>query len=86
MAEKPYPKIPYVVKRESTVLMPNRLRDKVIELPRYTPGNIILVHGVNDVGTGYEAAEDGLCLGLQERLFRYFKPGTYTMPGPSCVA
>jgi hypothetical protein len=80
MAEKPYPKIEYVVKRESMVLMPNRLRDKVIEVPRDTPGNIILVHGVNDVGTGYQAAEDGLCLGLQERLFRYFKPAEYKMP------
>lgn len=81
MAEKPYPKIEYVVKRESTVLMPNRLRDKVIEVPRDTPGNIILVHGVNDVGMGYGAAEEGLCAGLQERLARYFKPGEYKMPG-----
>lgn len=81
MAEKPYPKIEYVVKRESTVLMPNRVRDKVIEVPRDTPGNIILVHGVNDVGMGYGAAEEGLCAGLQERLARYFKPGEYKMPG-----
>lgn len=81
MAEKPYPKIEYVVKRESTVLQCNRLRDKVIEVPRELPGNIILVHGVNDVGTGYPAAEDGLCLGLQERLLRYFKPAEYKMPG-----
>jgi hypothetical protein len=80
MAEKPYPKIEYVVKRESTVLQCNRIRDKVIEVPRDTPGNIILVHGVNDVGSGYQAAEDGLCLGLQERLFRYFKPAEYKMP------
>jgi hypothetical protein len=81
MAEKPYPKIEYVVKRESTVLMCNRLRDKVIEVPRDLPGNIILVHGVNDVGTGYDAAEEGLCAGLQKRLSRYFKPATYAMPG-----
>jgi hypothetical protein len=83
MSEKPYPKIEYVVKRESTVLMPNRLRDKVIEVPRHTPGNIILVHGVNDVGMGYNAAEAGLCAGLQERLARYFKPGEYKMPDPA---
>jgi hypothetical protein len=80
MAEKPYPKIDYVVKRESTVLQCNRIRDKVIEVPRDTPGNIILVHGVNDVGMGYSAAEEGLCAGLQERLFRYFKPAGYTLP------
>jgi hypothetical protein len=81
MAEKPYPKIEYVVKRESTVLQCNRVRDKVIEVPRDAPGNIILVHGVNDVGMGYSAAEEGLCAGLQERLARYFKPGEYKMPG-----
>ncbi|MGH8853606.1 MAG: T6SS effector phospholipase Tle3 domain-containing protein [Telluria sp.] len=81
MAEKPYPKVEHVAKRESTVLQCNRLRDKVIAMPRDTPGNIILVHGVNDVGTGYKAAEDGLCIGLRERLFRYFTPAEYKMPG-----
>lgn len=80
MVEKPYPKIEYVVKRESTVLQCNRLRDKVIEVPRDLPGNIILVHGVNDVGTSYSAVEEGLCAGLQERLLRYFKPAEYKMP------
>lgn len=81
MAEKPYPKIEYVVKRESTVLQCNRLRDKVIEVPRDLPGNIIVIHGVNDVGTSFNAVEEGLCLGLQERLSRYFKPAEYKMPG-----
>jgi hypothetical protein len=81
MAEKPYPKIEYVVKRLSTVLQCGRLRDKVIEVPRELPGNVILVHGVNDVGMGYSAAEEGLCAGLQERLLRYFKPAEYRMPG-----
>lgn len=83
MAEKPYPKIEYVVKRDSTVLRPNRLRDKVLEVPRELPGNIILVHGVNDVGSGYGAVESGLCDGLQDRLHRYFKPADYRMPGQS---
>jgi hypothetical protein len=81
MAEKPYPKIEYVVKRESMVLQCGRLRDKCIEVPHELPGNIILVHGVNDVGMGYSAAEEGLCTGLQERLFRYFKPAEYRLPG-----
>jgi hypothetical protein len=81
MAEKPYPKIEYVVKRESTVLQCNRVRDKVIEVPRELPANVILVHGVNDVGMGYSAAEEGLCAGLQDRLFRYFKPAAYRLPG-----
>lgn len=81
MAEKPYPRTEYVAKRESTVLQCNRLRDKVIEVPRDLPGNIILVHGVNDVGTSYSGVEEGLCAGLQERLLRYFKPAEYKMPG-----
>ncbi len=80
MAGKPYPKIEYVAKRESTVLQCNRLRDKCIEVPRELPGNIILVHGVNDVGMGYSAAEEGLCAGLQKRLSRYFKPAEYRLP------
>lgn len=80
MAEKPYPKIEYVAKRESALLQCRRNRDKVIEVPRELPGNIILVHGVNDVGMGYAAAEEGLCAGLQDRLFRYFKPAGYTLP------
>lgn len=80
MAEKPYPKIEYVAKRESAVLQCSRVRDKVIEVPRELPGNIILVHGVNDVGMGYSAAEEGLCCGLQDRLFRYFKPAEYRLP------
>jgi hypothetical protein len=83
MAENPYPKIEYVAKRESTVLQCNRVRDKVIEVPRDTPGNIILVHGVNDVGTSYNAVEEGLGAGLQERLSRYFKPAEYKMPSPA---
>jgi hypothetical protein len=80
MADKPYPKLPYVLKCESAVLQCDRLRDKVIEVPRELPGNIILVHGVNDVGMGYSAAEEGLCAGLQERLSRFFKPAEYKLP------
>lgn len=43
-------------------------------------GNIILVHGVNDVGTAYEAVEQGLCEGLTERLDRGCKAAKYRMP------
>jgi hypothetical protein len=81
MAEQAYPKIAYVASHESAVLQCNRLRDKVIQVPRDLPCNIILVHGVNDVGTGYNAVEEGLCTGLQKRLFRNFKPAGYKMPG-----
>lgn len=80
MAKKSYPNIEYVHKCDSAVLQCNRLSDKKIEAPRELPGNIILVHGVNDVGMGYHLVEQGLCAGLQERLKRYFKPASYKVP------
>ncbi len=43
----------------------------------------ILVHGVNDVGEAYQAQEEGLCLGLNERLFRKdLAAGLYKLPKP----
>ena len=81
MSGKSYPTPEYVVTRANAVLQPGRTRDKVIEVPREKPCNIIVVHGVNDVGTSYGAVEEGLCAGLQDRLLRKFKPGTYRMPG-----
>ncbi|MEW7848812.1 DUF3274 domain-containing protein [Massilia aurea] len=81
MSGKSYPKPEYVVTCAYAVLQPGRTRDKVIDVPREKPCNIIVVHGVNDVGTSYSAVEEGLCAGLQDRLLRKFKPGTYRMPG-----
>lgn len=80
MANK-YPKSEYVIKRDNALLQPCRISDKVVDVPREQPCNIIVVHGVNDVGTSYSAVEEGLCTGLQDRLLRKFKPGTYRMPG-----
>jgi len=80
MASK-YPKSEYVIKRDNALLQPCRISDKVVDVPREQPCNIIVVHGVNDVGTSYGAVEEGLCAGLQDRLLRKFKPGTYRMPG-----
>jgi hypothetical protein len=80
MASK-YPKSEYVIKRDNALLQPCRISDKVVDVPREQPCNIIVVHGVNDVGTSYSAVEEGLCAGLQDRLLRKFKPGTYRMPG-----
>lgn len=79
MANK-YPKSEYVIKRDNALLQPCRISDKVVDVPREQPCNIIVVHGVNDVGTSYGAVEEGLCAGLQDRLLRKFKPGTYRMP------
>lgn len=81
MSKKSYPKPEYALQRASAVLQPGRTRDKVIEVPREQPCNVIVVHGVNDVGTGYCEVEEGLCAGLQDRLLRRFKPAAYKMPG-----
>jgi len=75
-----YPKQQYVGNRSSTVLQHKRTGNKVIEHPRDKPGNIIIVHGVNDVGIGYRDVEEGLCAGLEERLSRRFKSASYSMP------
>lgn len=80
MSESPYPKSQYVVKRAASVLQSCRVKDKVIEVPRELPCTIIVVHGVNDVGTGFCEVEEGLCAGLQDRLHRFFKSATYTLP------
>lgn len=80
MSGKPYPKEEYVVSRAATLLQCGRTRDKVVEVPREQPCNVIVVHGVNDVGTGYCEVEEGLCAGLQDRLLRKFKAATYKMP------
>ncbi|MBD8541426.1 DUF3274 domain-containing protein [Oxalobacteraceae sp. CFBP 8761] len=76
-----YLKSEYVIKRDNALLQPCRIGDKIVDVPREQPCNIIVVHGVNDVGTSYSAVEEGLCAGLQDRLLRKFKPGTYRMPG-----
>jgi pimeloyl-ACP methyl ester carboxylesterase len=75
-----YPKIPYVVGQETALLQSKRVADKKIYIRRRLPGNIIVVHGVNDVGTSYKAIEDGLCAGLCTRLGRAFTPATYRQP------
>ena len=80
MAEKPYPKTDYVIKSDTTILQSGRVRNKTVEVPRELPGNVIFIHGVNDVGSGYSEAEQGLCEGLQNRLYRYFKRAEYKLP------
>src|SRR3954470_10431711 len=75
-----YPKLPYVVGKETALLQSQRVADKMIYIRRALPGNIIVVHGVNDLGTSYNAVEEGLCAGLCTRLGRTFTPATYRMP------
>lgn len=80
MSGKSYPKEEYVASRTATLLQCGRTRDKVVEVPREKPCNVIVVHGVNDVGTGYCEVEEGLCAGLEDRLRRKFKSAPYKMP------
>ena len=75
-----YPKIPYVVGEDVAILHCERSVCKKVKIRRNLPGNIIVIHGVNDVGVSYKAVEDGLCEGLAQRLGRGFTPATYRMP------
>ena len=79
-----YPDSPEaVVCRAGAVLQGGRRRDAQVEVPADLPCNVIVVHGVNDVGTSYEQVEQGLCQGLAKRLGRTpFVPGGYRMPKP----
>lgn len=48
------------------------------EVPPDMPGTVILIHGVNDLGTDFGTVEAGLCEGLNERLNRSdLKAGVY---------
>lgn len=75
-----YKKVPYEVGSASGVYAPKRLKDKVVPLRHNVPGNIIIVHGVNDVGTAYAAVEGGLCEGLTARLSGDLKAASYRLP------
>ena len=75
-----YPKMPYVVGEDVGILHCERSVCKKVKIRRNLPGNIIVIHGVNDVGVSYKAVEDGLCAGLAARLGRPFQPAAYRMP------
>lgn len=83
-----YPRTAYCIGQDTSVLQSNRARDKTVGVKPNLPGNIIVIHGVNDVGTSYEAVEKGLCQGLDARLLKVapgtaglFRSATYRMPG-----
>ena len=62
-----YPKDPYLICKDSTVLSCGRM-PKVVDVKCEHVGACIVVHGVNDVGTAYPAVEDGLMAGLAEHM------------------
>lgn len=75
-----YQKTPFSRGTATGIYTSGRLTDKVVAVRHNLPGAIILVHGVNDVGTSYEAVENGLCAGLTERLRGELRPATYSNP------
>ncbi|UVW27213.1 DUF3274 domain-containing protein [Massilia sp. H6] len=78
-----YPREPYCIGQDASVLQCARKSDKKVDIKPDLPCNVIVVHGVNDVGTSYGAVEEGLCAGLDIRLHGKpgrFVPGTYRLP------
>jgi pimeloyl-ACP methyl ester carboxylesterase len=77
-----YEKQPFSRGTTTGIYTEGRLTDKIVGVRHNLPGSIILVHGVNDVGTSYEAVENGLCAGLSERLRGDLRPAKYSNPKP----
>jgi pimeloyl-ACP methyl ester carboxylesterase len=75
-----YPAFEGNLATETSVMLHSEGRQKIVHYPRDNPCNVIVVHGVNDVGSSYAAVEEGLCQGLAERLLRPFQPARYTLP------
>ena len=78
-----YPKEKYERGKATAVLKTHRVANKPVDVRRNLPANVILVHGVNDLGNSYAAVEQGLCDGLSNRLHRTFHAAKYAMPGAS---
>lgn len=80
MTKSIYKKRPFSRGMAEGVTLPGQGNKKVVGVRHNLPGSIILVHGVNDVGTSYEAVESGLCEGLAERLCGDLTPASYRVP------
>ncbi|MGG7604469.1 T6SS effector phospholipase Tle3 domain-containing protein [Massilia sp. BKSP1R2A-1] len=79
----PYPREASCIGKDASVLQCGRKSDKTVDVRPDLPCNVIVIHGVNDVGTGFGAVEEGLCAGLDVRLQGApgrFVPGSYRMP------
>jgi len=78
-----YPREPYCIGQDASVLQCERKADKKVDVKPDLPCNVIVIHGVNDVGTSFGSVEEGLCAGLDMRLHGKpgrFVPGSYRMP------
>lgn len=81
-----YPKLPYVSGKSSALLHCDRMQDAIVRIRPELPGNVIVIHGVNDVGTSFGAVEKGLCQGLDARMYgggHVLTPAAYRMPQES---
>lgn len=79
----PYPRQASCIGKDASVLQCGRKSDKTVDVRPDLPCNVIVIHGVNDVGTSFSAVEEGLCAGLDHRLHGKpgrFVPGSYRMP------
>ena len=75
-----YPKTEYCIGQGSMVMSCNRMAPTPVYLKPDLPGTVIVIHGVNDVGTSYGEVEAGLCKGLGERMgwgISPYVPGTF---------
>ncbi len=75
-----YKKTEFKIGAASGVTLSSRCSDKIIPVRHNVPCNIIVIHGVNDVGTAYAAVERGLCEGLSARLAGDLRAADYTLP------
>ncbi len=80
---KDYPKPPRIIGQGRTVLS-TCLQPKAVDIPCEHVGACIIVHGVNDVGVGFQAVEEGLCKGITERMA--WCPGQPNHPSPYTAA
>ncbi|MCC7683171.1 DUF3274 domain-containing protein [Janthinobacterium sp. FW305-128] len=81
-----YPKLPYTSGKSTALLHCDRMQDAIVRIRPELPGNVIVIHGVNDVGTSFGAVEKGLCQGLDARMYgggHVFMPAAYRMPQAS---
>ncbi len=76
---KDYPKPPQIIAQGSTVLSTTTL-PRLVDVHCEHVGACIVVHGVNDVGVGFQAVEAGLCEGIAERMA--WRPSEPNHPSP----
>jgi Protein of unknown function (DUF3274) len=64
--------------------VPNRTMDTCVVARPRLPGNVIVIHGVNDVLVGLGEVEKGILQGLSKRLCRdgHFVPASFRAPLP----